>query len=188
MTGNNAKRIAVLIDAENVSHEYIEDILDEISVLPGVPTYKRIYGNFLSKQMKGWNEIANKYSLNQVQQQNYTKGKNSSDAVLVIDAMDILYSNLVDGICIASSDSDFTRLASRIRESGLDVIGMGEEKTAESFINACTVFKYLGIGESEAEPEVEVEEDGAGETLEPSGPLGFPSRTGRLPAESEGAE
>jgi uncharacterized LabA/DUF88 family protein len=137
------KRIAVLIDAENVSPDYIEAIFDEISASGGMPNYKRIYGNFLSRQLRGWNEIANQYSLYQVQQQNFTKGKNSSDSVLIIDAMDILHSHTVDGICIVSSDSDFTRLAMRVVESGLDVIGMGEEKTADSFINACTEFKYL---------------------------------------------
>ena len=155
---NIKKRIAVLIDAENVSPDYIEAIFDEISALGGVPTYKRIYGNFLSSQLKSWNVITNQYALSQVQQQNFTRGKNSSDSVLIIDTMDILHSGTVDGICIVSSDSDFTRLAMRIVESGLDVIGMGEEKTAESFVNACSEFRYLeylGSGEKGLEKEDE---------------------------------
>lgn len=159
---NIKKRIAVLIDAENVSPDYIEAIFDEISALGGVPTYKRIYGNFLSNQLKGWNVIANQYALYQVQQQNFTRGKNSSDSVLIIDTMDILHSGTVDGICIVSSDSDFTRLAMRIVESGLDVIGMGEEKTAVSFVNACSEFRYLeylGSGDKEDEGDDEDEDD-----------------------------
>jgi Fe-S-cluster formation regulator IscX/YfhJ len=137
------KRIAVLIDAENVSYKLIDEILDEVA-LHGRATNKRIYGDFTSSQLKGWNGIANEYSLHQVTQLSYTNGKNSSDSVLIINAMDILFSGNVEAICIVSSDSDFTRLAMRVVESGLDVIGMGEEKTAESFINACTVFKFLG--------------------------------------------
>jgi uncharacterized LabA/DUF88 family protein/Fe-S-cluster formation regulator IscX/YfhJ len=137
------KRIAVLVDADNVSHKYIEEILDEVA-LYGRATNKRIYGDFTSQSMKGWNDVANEHSLHQVTQLSYTKGKNSSDSVLIINAMDILYEGNVEAICIVSSDSDFTRLAMRIVESGLEVIGMGEEKTAESFINACTTFKFLG--------------------------------------------
>ncbi|MDR0851060.1 MAG: NYN domain-containing protein [Clostridiales Family XIII bacterium] len=137
------KRIAVLIDAENVSYNYIEEILDEVA-LYGRATNKRIYGDFTNQNMKGWNAVANEHSLHQVTQLSYTKGKNSSDSVLIINAMDILYEGNVEAICIVSSDSDFTRLAMRIVESGLEVIGMGEEKTAASFINACTIFKFLG--------------------------------------------
>jgi uncharacterized LabA/DUF88 family protein/Fe-S-cluster formation regulator IscX/YfhJ len=137
------KRIAVLIDAENVSHKYIDEILDEVA-LYGRATNKRIYGDFTQSGMKGWNGVANEHSLHQVTQLSYTSGKNSSDSVLIINAMDILYGGNVEAICIVSSDSDFTRLAMRIVESGLEVIGMGETKTAESFINACTTFKFLG--------------------------------------------
>jgi uncharacterized LabA/DUF88 family protein/Fe-S-cluster formation regulator IscX/YfhJ len=145
------KRIAVLIDAENVSYKYIDEILDEVA-LYGRATNKRIYGDFTHSGMKGWNSIANEHSLHQVTQLSYTSGKNSSDSVLIINAMDILYGGNVEAICIVSSDSDFTRLAMRIVESGLEVIGMGEAKTAESFINACTTFKFLGNERKPAPP------------------------------------
>jgi uncharacterized LabA/DUF88 family protein len=138
-----SKRIAVLIDAENVSYKFIDEILDEVA-LYGRATIKRIYGDFTKSNMKGWNTVVNEYSLHQVTQLNYKSGKNSSDSVLIIDAMDILYGGNVESMCIVSSDSDFTRLVMRLGESGLEVIGMGEEKTAESFINACTTFKFLG--------------------------------------------
>jgi uncharacterized LabA/DUF88 family protein/Fe-S-cluster formation regulator IscX/YfhJ len=144
----NNKRIAVLIDAENISYKYIDEVLDEVA-LYGRATHKRIYGDFTKAQLKGWNGIANEHSLHQVTQISYTKGKNSSDSVLIINAMDLLYEGNVEAICIVSSDSDFTRLAMRIVESGLDVIGMGDGNTAESFINACTVFKFLGAEDPE---------------------------------------
>jgi Fe-S-cluster formation regulator IscX/YfhJ len=102
--------------------------------------------------MKGWNSVANEYSLHQVTQLSYTNGKNSSDSVLIINAMDILYGGNVECICIVSSDSDFTRLAMRIVEAGLEVIGMGEKKTAESFVNACTTFKFLKSAEVKKKP------------------------------------
>jgi uncharacterized LabA/DUF88 family protein len=140
------RRVAVLIDAENVSYKLIDEILDEVA-LHGRATNKRIYGDFTKPQMKGWNSVVNEHSLHQVTQISYTNGKNSSDSVLIINAMDLLYGGNVECICIVSSDSDFTRLAMRIVESGLEVIGMGEEKTAESFINACTIFKFLGSKE-----------------------------------------
>lgn len=148
MDNINNKRVAVLIDAENISYKLIDEILDEVS-LHGRATHKRIYGDFNKPQMKGWNSVANEHSLHQVTQICYTNGKNSSDSVLIINAMDILYAKNVETICIVSSDSDFTRLAMRIVEAGLEVIGMGEEKTAASFINACTTFKKLGIEEVE---------------------------------------
>jgi Fe-S-cluster formation regulator IscX/YfhJ len=140
----SSRKVAVLIDAENVSHKLIDEVLNEVFV-HGRATTKRIYGDFSQAQMKGWNEVANKHTLQQVTQIAYTKGKNASDSLLIIDAMDLLYEGTVDMICIVSSDSDFTRLAMRIVASGLEVLGMGEEsKTAESFINACTTFKYIG--------------------------------------------
>jgi uncharacterized LabA/DUF88 family protein/Fe-S-cluster formation regulator IscX/YfhJ len=141
----SSRKVAVLIDAENVSHKLIDEVLNEVFV-HGRATTKRIYGDFSQSQMKGWNEVANKHTLQQVTQIAYTKGKNASDSLLIIDAMDLLYEGTVDMICIVSSDSDFTRLAMRIVASGLEVLGMGEEsKTAESFINACTTFKYIGV-------------------------------------------
>ena len=143
------KRIAILIDAENISHKYMEKILNEVAIL-GRPTYKKIYGDFTATDKKsknllleGWNEVVNKHSLTQVQQMSHTTGKNSSDSALIIDAMDILYSGNVEGICIVTSDSDFTSLAIRIAESGIEVIGMGENKTPESLVRACSKFVYL---------------------------------------------
>lgn len=141
---SNEKRLAVLIDSENVSSKYIKYILDEISNY-GVATYKRIYGDWTNKKAPRWEKVALENSLTPIQQYVYTKGKNATDSAMIIDAMDILYSGNVDGFCLVSSDSDFTRLASRLRESGMLVIGMGEQKTNEAFIASCTLFKYLEI-------------------------------------------
>lgn len=138
------KKIAVLIDADNVSEKYIKFIIDEISN-HGIPTYKRIYGDWTKPQLGPWKNVLLNYSINPIQQYSYTTGKNSTDAALIIDAMDILYSNNVDGFCIVSSDSDFTRLAARLREAGMYVIGMGEKKTPTPFISACEKFKYLEV-------------------------------------------
>ena len=138
------QKIAVLIDAENVSEKYIKAIIDEISN-HGTPTYKRIYGDWTKPQLAAWKAVLLNYSITPIQQYSYTVGKNSSDAALIIDAMDILYSKNVDGFCIVSSDSDFTRLAARLREAGMLVIGMGEQKTPMPFISSCEKFKYLEV-------------------------------------------
>ena len=138
------KKIAILIDADNVSDKYIKYIIDEISN-HGIPTYKRIYGDWTKPQLTSWKNVLLNYSITPIQQYSYTTGKNSSDSALIIDAMDILYSNNVDGFCIVSSDSDFTKLASRLREAGMYVIGMGEKKTPTPFISACEKFKYLEV-------------------------------------------
>ena len=122
------QRFAVLIDADNVSDKYIKIILDEISN-DGIATYKRIYGDWTKPALTSWKNVLLDNSILPIQQYNYTTGKNSTDSAMIIDAMDILYSGKVDGFCIVSSDSDFTRLAARLRESGMQVIGMGEEKT-----------------------------------------------------------
>lgn len=140
----NNTRIAVLIDADNVSDKYIQYVLDEISNY-GTPTYKRIYGDWTKPQLASWKKSLLDHSITPIQQYNYTTGKNSTDAALIIDAMDILYSGNVDGFCLVSSDSDFTRLASRLREAGMTVIGMGEEKTPKPFVAACNQFKYLEV-------------------------------------------
>ncbi|MEI7667969.1 MAG: NYN domain-containing protein [Erysipelotrichaceae bacterium] len=137
-------RIAVLIDADNVSDKYIKAILDEVSN-HGTPTYKRIYGDWTKPQLSSWKNVLLNYSISPIQQYAYTIGKNASDSALIIDAMDILYSQNVDGFCIISSDSDFTRLASRLREAGKFVLGMGEKKTPTAFISACEKFKYLEV-------------------------------------------
>lgn len=138
------KKIAVLIDADNVSEKYIKYIIDEISN-HGIPTYKRIYGDWTKPQLGPWKNVLLDYSITPIQQYSYTTGKNATDAALIIDAMDILYSNNVDGFCIVSSDSDFTKLAARLREAGMYVIGMGEKKTPTPFISACEKFKYLEV-------------------------------------------
>ncbi len=138
----NDKKYALLIDAENIASRYIKVILDEISN-EGVATYKRIYGDWTKQQASGWKELLLENSITPMQQYSYTTGKNSSDSAMIIDAMDILYSGRVDGFCIVTSDSDFTRLAARLREAGMDVIGMGEEKTPRPFVAACNQFKYL---------------------------------------------
>lgn len=136
------KRFALLIDADNISAKYIGAILEELSTY-GITTYKRIYGDWTSTQASKWKGELLENSVIPVQQFSNTAGKNATDSTLIIDAMDILYAGNVDGFCIVSSDSDFTRLVSRLRESGMEVIGMGEEKTPRSFRAACTRFVNL---------------------------------------------
>lgn len=138
------KRFALLIDADNVSAKYIKPILDELSKYGNV-TYKRIYGDWTSTQNAGWKGELLRNSISPIQQFSYTQGKNATDSAMIIDAMDILYTKNVDGFCIVSSDSDFTRLASRLRETGLTVIGMGEEKTPVPFRKACDIFTALEL-------------------------------------------
>lgn len=138
------KRFAVLIDADNVSEKYIKCLLDEISN-DGIATYKRIYGDWTKPNLASWKNCLLDNSIMPIQQYGYTTGKNATDSAMIIDAMDILYSGNVEGFCIVSSDSDFTRLASRLRESGMYVVGMGEKKTPPPFIAACNKFKYLEV-------------------------------------------
>ena len=138
---NDGKVIALLIDAENVSPKYIKTIIDEVSMY-GTPAYKRIYGDWTAPDMVSWKKMLLEHNLTPIQQFSYTQGKNASDSAMIIDAMDILYTNDVNGFCIVSSDSDFTRLVSRLRESGKMVIGMGEN-TPEPFRKACDKFTIL---------------------------------------------
>lgn len=138
------KRYAVLIDSDNISSKYIAVILDEMTKY-GVITYKRIYGDWTTPQANKWKGELMENSITPIQQFRNTVGKNATDSTLIIDAMDILYTNNVDGFCIVSSDGDFTRLASRLRESGMDVIGMGENKTPRSFRAACSLFTDLEL-------------------------------------------
>lgn len=138
------EQYAVLVDAENISPNYIHIIFDEASNY-GVTTYRRIYGDWTNTRNNGWKATLLENSITPIQQYSYTDGKNASDSAMIIDAMDILYTKNVDGFIIVSSDSDFTRLASRLRESGMNVIGMGESKTPSAFISACNSFKYLDI-------------------------------------------
>lgn len=147
------KRFALLIDADNISAKYISDILEELSTY-GIITYKRIYGDWTSSQANKWKKELMENSVIPVQQFSNTVRKNATDSTLIIDAMDILYTGNVQGFCIVSSDSDFTRLAIRLRESGMEVIGMGEEKTPRSFRVACTRFVNLeNLGEQEDDNE-----------------------------------
>ena len=144
MEPSDNKVIALLIDAENVSPKYIKTILDEVSMY-GTPAYKRIYGDWTSPDMSSWKKVLLENNLTPIQQFSYTQGKNASDSAMIIDAMDVLYTKNVDGFCLVSSDSDFTRLASRLRESRMFVIGMGESKTPTAFKAACDAFKYLDV-------------------------------------------
>jgi len=137
-------KYAILIDGDNIADKYTKIILDEVANY-GVATYKRIYGNWTNVNLSSWKNILLENSITPIQQYNYTVGKSATDSAMIIDAMDILYSKNVDGFCIVSSDSDFTRLAARLRESGMMVIGMGERKTPRPFIAACNQFKYLDV-------------------------------------------
>ena len=141
---DNEMKLAVLIDAENISGAYIDIILSEANGIGDV-IYKRIYGNWTTSQMASWKNTILDNAIQPIQQYSNTTKKNSSDSALIIDAMDLLYQNNLDGFCIVSSDSDFTRLASRLRESQKYVIGMGESKTPRSFISACNKFLYLDV-------------------------------------------
>ncbi len=140
----NDLRLAVLIDADNIPYSNVKGMLEEIARY-GTPTFKRIYGDWTKPTIAGWKSVLLENAITPVQQYGYTKGKNSTDSAMIIDAMDILYSGKVDGFCIVSSDSDFTRLATRLREAGMKVIGIGERKTPKSFIVACDKFIYLEI-------------------------------------------
>ena len=137
-------KIAVLIDADNISEKYIQIIMDETANI-GIATYKRIYGDWTSQRLTSWKNVLLNHSIIPIQQYGYTTGKSSTDAAMIIDAMDILYSGNVDGFCIVSSDSDFTRLVAILRESGMHVVGTCESKTPKPFIAACNQFKYLDI-------------------------------------------
>ena len=135
-------RLAVLIDADNTSPAWTDAIFEEVATL-GEASARRIYGDFSNQQLSGWNKKLENFAVLPHQQFAYTKGKNSSDIALVIDAMDLLHSGRFDGFVLVSSDSDFTRLASRIREQGLDVFGIGRENTPEAFRKACKRFIYV---------------------------------------------
>jgi len=137
-------KLAVLIDADNVPYANVKEMLEEISK-NGTPTIKRIYADWTRPTVSGWKNVLLENAITPIQQYSYTTGKNSSDSALIIDAMDILYSEKVNGFCIVSSDSDFTRLATRLREAGMTVIGFGEKKTPKPFISACDKFIYLEI-------------------------------------------
>jgi hypothetical protein len=137
-------QLAVLIDADNVPYANIKEMLGEIAKI-GTPTIKRIYADWTKPTVSGWKGMLLENAITPIQQYSYTTGKNSSDSALIIDAMDILYAGKVNGFCIVSSDSDFTRLAIRLREAGMRVYGFGERKTPQPFITACDKFTYIEI-------------------------------------------
>ncbi len=137
-------KFAVLIDADNIPDRYIKLVLDEIA-RDGIATFRRCYGDWTSSRLTGWKTVLLENAITPVQQYSYTFGKNATDSAMIIDAMDILYTGQVTGFCLVSSDSDFTRLAVRLRESGMQVVGMGESKTPKAFVNACNQFRYLDL-------------------------------------------
>jgi len=145
-------KLAVLIDADNVPYANVREMFEEIAKY-GTPTFKRIYADWTKPTVSGWKNVLLENAITPIQQYSYSTGKNASDSALIIDAMDILYTGKVDGFCIVSSDSDFTRLATRLREAGMKVIGIGEKKTLNPFITACDKFIYLEI----LKPEIPVQ-------------------------------
>jgi uncharacterized LabA/DUF88 family protein len=148
-------KLAVLIDGDNIPSKYIKEMMEEIAKY-GTPTIKRIYGDWTKPHLVKWKTILLENAITPIQQYGYTTGKNATDSAMIIDAMDILYSNNVDGFCLVSSDSDFTRLATRLRESGMQVYGIGEKKTPDPFIVACDKFIYLEILEPFSETKDEI--------------------------------
>lgn len=141
---NNNLQIAVLIDADNVPYKGIKGILEEVTRY-GTPTIKRIYGDWTNQRLSGWKPLLLENAINPIQQYGYTTGRNATDSALIIDAMDILYTKQIDGFCLVSSDSDFTKLATRLREAGKWVLGVGERKTPSPFIVACDKFVYIEV-------------------------------------------
>lgn len=166
LESQNDLKLAVLIDADNVPYANVKEMFEEIAKY-GTPTFKRIYADWTKPTVGGWKKVLLENAITPVQQYSYSTGKNSTDSALIIDAMDILYSGKVGGFCIVSSDSDFTRLATRLREAGMKVIGIGEKKTLNPFITACDKFIYLEILGEEAEIPVENEPVSAAKTTKP---------------------
>jgi uncharacterized LabA/DUF88 family protein len=157
MATNANHKLAVLIDADNAQASVIQELLAEVSRY-GTATIKRAYGDWTTTNLKGWKEVLHTMAIQPIQQFSYTSGKNATDSALIIDAMDVLHSERVDGFCLVSSDSDFTRLATRIREAGLVVYGFGERKTPEPFVAECDKFVYTEILRVEKEIEKGKEE------------------------------
>jgi uncharacterized LabA/DUF88 family protein len=147
--------LAVLIDGDNIPSAYVKEMMEEIAKY-GNPTIKRIYGDWTKPNLSKWKNILLENAITPIQQYSYTTGKNATDSAMIIDAMDILYSNKVRGFCLVSSDSDFTRLATRLREAGMKVFGLGEKKTPEPFIAACDKFIYIEILKNQLE-EIDVD-------------------------------
>jgi uncharacterized LabA/DUF88 family protein len=150
------RRLALMIDGDNAQAKLLPQMLAEVSKY-GTLTIRRVYGDWTEPEMKSWKEVLHSYALQPVQQFRYTQGKNATDSALIIDTMDILYTASVEGICIASSDSDYTRLATRIREKNLFVLGIGKNITPRAFVNACDIFVYTEILQGVADEEVKTE-------------------------------
>ena len=166
-------KLAVLIDADNVPYANVKEMFEEIAKY-GTPTFKRIYADWTKPTVSGWKKVLLENAITPIQQYSYSTGKNASDSALIIDAMDILYTGKVDGFCIVSSDSDFTRLATRLREAGMKVIGIGEKKTLNPFITACDKFIYIEILKSAKEEQPEQDDKGktvAKNIRKPANPL-----------------
>ena len=154
-TGISQAKLAVLIDADNTQPAIIEGLLDEVAKY-GIASVKRIYGDWTSTNLRSWKDRLLEYAIQPIQQFSYTSGKNATDSAMIIDAMDLLYTEKLDGFCIVSSDSDFTRLAARLRESGRTVYGFGEKKTPRAFVSVCDKFIYTEILKDNQE---EIEDD-----------------------------
>jgi uncharacterized LabA/DUF88 family protein len=151
-------KLAVLIDGDNIPSAYVKEMMEEIAKY-GNPTIKRIYGDWTKPNLSRWKNVLLENAITPIQQYGYTTGKNATDSAMIIDAMDILYSERVNGFCLVSSDSDFTRLATRLREAGMQVIGIGEKKTPDPFIVACDKFIYIEILKNASGDEDETEEN-----------------------------
>jgi uncharacterized LabA/DUF88 family protein len=156
MASGDLQRLAVLIDADNASAAVVKELLEEVAKY-GTATVKRAYGDWTTPNLAGWKDQLHRHAIQPIQQFAYTKGKNSTDSAFIIDAMDLLYAGRVDGFCIVSSDSDFTRLATRLREAGKAVYGLGERKTPEAFIAACDKFVFFEVLRKTGEPAAAVE-------------------------------
>lgn len=162
MNNGPTQKLAVLIDADNAQPSIIEGLLAEIAKY-GTANVKRIYGDWTGPHLKGWKDVLLKHSIQPIQQFRYTIGKNATDSAMIIDAMDLLFTNKFDGFCIVSSDSDFTKIASRLRESGLVVYGFGEKKTPEPFVSACDKFIYTEVLISKEDDNLSIKRKSANE-------------------------
>ena len=162
MNSGPTQKLAVLIDADNAQPSIIEGLLAEIAKY-GTANVKRIYGDWTGPHLKGWKDVLLKHSIQPIQQFRYTIGKNATDSAMIIDAMDLLFTNKFDGFCIVSSDSDFTKIASRLRESGLVVYGFGEKKTPEPFVSACDKFIYTEVLISKEDDNLSIKRKSANE-------------------------
>lgn len=159
-------KLAVLIDGDNIPSAHVKEMMEEIAKY-GDPTIKRIYGDWTKPRLSKWKKMLLEHAITPVQQYSYTTGKNATDSAMIIDAMDILYSEKVNGFCLVSSDSDFTKLATRLREAGMQVIGIGEKKTPNPFIVACDKFIYVEIlADQSAENEFEPKKIKEGESFD----------------------